>query len=201
MKQGHFFIRRQIRAFSAIFLSGVMLVTGGCLSDSGQAPPPKPPSENGGMFREVNEGYSLLHGLMDDESNVSKIFIIKSASEPTKGLIKEIALACDDAKKQLDQFPYKNNRIEFDVPDLPKLEKESRDLESKADEKTLLGSSGKEFELQLILTQMQAMGYAVNLCKAIESHEQDPGRQAFLNNLQKQCQDFHDRLVGMLTTK
>ena len=36
------------------------------------------------MFRERNEGYSLLYKLMSDESNVSKIFILKHADDPVR---------------------------------------------------------------------------------------------------------------------
>ena len=172
----------------------------GCASS--QTPDtPTPPSHNGGMFRERNEAYSLLSKLMEDDEDVSKIFILKSASEPVKGIIKEIAAACDTAKKQLDSFPQTNNRIEFDVPDLPKLEQKSRDLESRIDAKELLTSSDGEFEVRLIFSQAQAMGYASNLCAALVSVEDDEGHKKFLTDLSKQCGDFRNRLLGMLAVK
>jgi len=153
------------------------------------------------MFRERNEGYSLLYSLMGDESKVGGIFIIKHADDSVSGLVKEIGIACDSAKKQMDGFPYSNNRIEYDVPDLPKLEQRARDLESKAEARELLASSGKLFELRLISTQIQAMGYAVNLCQAMIAVEDDPGRKDFLTNLSNQCAAFRQRLMDLLTVK
>jgi hypothetical protein len=161
----------------------------------------KPPSENGGMFRERNEGYSLLYKLMSDESKVSEIFILKHADDPVKGLVKEIGAACQAAKKQMDGFPMANNRIEYDVPDLPRLEQESRDLEAKEETNDLLTSSGKTFELRLVFTQAEAMGYAVNLCQALAADEDDTGHKDFLNKLSGQCAAFRQRLMDLLIVK
>jgi hypothetical protein len=178
----------------AFFVIAFIALAGCCTA-------PRPPSENGGAIRERNEGYSLLHQLMHDESRVGGIFILKHADDPVRDLIKEIAAACDNARKQMDEFPKADNRIEFDVPDLPKLEQESRDLESKADEKDLLHSSGKEFELKLIFTQAQAMGYACNLCRALLVHEDDVGRRTFLMDLLDGCIGFQNRLMNLLAVR
>jgi hypothetical protein len=160
---------------------------------------PKPPSENGGISRQHNEGYSLLYKLMKDESDVGEIFILKSASDPVKSLVKEIGDACQGAKNEMDEFPKQNRRIEYDVPDLPYMEQRSRDLQAKDDEKALLTSSGKDFERRLIFTQAEAMNYATQLCKAIDEEETDPGRKSFLEDLVKQCEGFHDRLMKLLS--
>ena len=182
-----------------IYIRGYVILI--VIALTGCSSTPKPPSENGGMFRERNEGFSLLYKLMSDESKVGGIFIIKSASEPVKGLVKEIGAACDGAKKQMDGFPELNNRIEYDVPDLPKLEQESRDLEAKADTKDLLTSTGNTFQLRLVFTQAQAMAYAKNLCDALIADEDDPQIKQFLTALSLQCAGFQQRLMDLLTVK
>jgi hypothetical protein len=153
------------------------------------------------MFRRQNEGYSLLYKMMSDDSGVSKIVIFTQADDSVVSLIKEIAGACQAAKKQMDEFPKSNNRIEFDVPDLPYIDAKGRDQQSSDDEHGLLTSSGKEFEVQLILTQAQATDYAVQLSKALAENEDDPGRKAFLTNVSKQFGGFHERLMNLLTVK
>jgi hypothetical protein len=182
-----------------MYIRGCILI--GVMALAGCSMTPKPPSENGGMIRERNEGYSLLYKLMSDESKVSEIFILRHADDPVKGLVKEIGTACQAAKKQMDGFPMANNRIEYDVPDLPRLEQESRDLEAKEEEKDLLTSSGKTFELRLIYTQAEAMGYAVNLCQALAAYEDDAGNKDFLNKLSSQCAGFRQRLMDLLIVK
>jgi len=153
------------------------------------------------MFRRQNEGYSLLYKLMSDDSGVSKIVIFTRADDSVVSLIKEIAGACQTAKKQMDEFPKSDIRIEYDVPDLPYIEAKGRELQSSDDEKALLSSSGKEFEVQLIFNQAQATDYAVQLSKALAENESDPGRKAFLTNVSKQFADFHEQLMNHLTTK
>jgi hypothetical protein len=173
----------------------------GILLLSGCASTPQPPSANGGLFRQHNEGYSLLYKLMSDESDVGKIFILKHADDSVGNPIRDIAKVCQDAKKQMDEFPKSNNRIEYDVADLPYMEQQSRDLQAKDDTKALLGSSGKEFELRLIFTQAEATNYGMQLSKALAEKEDDPGRKAFLTNLAKQLSDLHDRMMSLLSVK
>jgi hypothetical protein len=187
------------RSKPRIYIRGYILLI--IVSAAGCAATPKAPSENGGMFRERNEGYSLLYKLMGDESKVGGIFIIKHADDSVGGLVKEIGAACTGAKKQMDGYPGLNIRIEYDVTDLPKVEQESRDLEAKTQEKNLLTSSGKTFELRLVFTQAEAMEYAKNLCDALIAREDNAQIKAFLTALSLQCAGFHQRLMDLLTVK
>src|SRR5580698_2114406 len=170
-----------------------------CATLTGCSYPPTPPPNTGGPIHERNQAYSLLYKLMTDESDVGKIFILKSASDPVKNLIKEIGSAAQSAKKQMDTFPSPDSRIDFNVTDLPQLEQRSRDLQAKEDEHTLLFSTGKDFELNLIFTQLEAVDYGKQLCKALIEKESDPTRKAFLSNLANQCDSFHDRLMKLLS--
>ncbi|MGD0140604.1 MAG: hypothetical protein ABSD28_17185 [Tepidisphaeraceae bacterium] len=179
---------------------GALAVLGafaGCLCSAS----PKRAPGNAGPIHQLNEGYSLLHQLMSDESDVSKMLFIKHADEPVAGAVKEISGACKTAKSRMDDFPKTDARIEFDVPDLPRVEQESRDLDSSIEEKELLFSSGKTFELRLIYSQAQAMEYGEVLCKALAAREDDAGRKAFVTDLAQQCADFRDRLLGLLAVK
>jgi hypothetical protein len=153
------------------------------------------------MFRHQNEGYGLLYKLMVDNSDVSKIVIFTKADDSVVRLVREIAEASQDAKKQMDEFPKSDSHIEYDEPDLPALETKGRELQSSQDAKGLLTSGGKEFEVLLIFTQAEATDYAVQLSKALIENEKDPTRLTFLTNLSKQFADFHVRLMDLLTVK
>ena len=162
------------------------------------APPPAP-AGSADSFRQLNEGYSLLYKLMSDESDVGKIFILKRPSEAVSAPVKEIGNAAQAARKKMDELAKQDSRLSYQTADLPYIEQRSRDLQSSAYSKALLTSSGKEFETRLVFTQMEAMNYAVQLCKSLNEKEQDANRKAFLQGLEKQCQDFHDRLAKLLT--
>ncbi len=179
---------------SSNFLLSLMFILSGCSST------PKPPSANGGIFRQRNEGYSLLYKLMSDESDVGKIFIFKSADDRLGDLVREIGNFCQAAKKQMDEFPKSDNRVEYDVPDLPYAEQHSRDLQADDEAHALLTSSGKDFEQRLIFIQAEAMNYAAHISKGLAEHEDNPQRKDFLEKLSKQSFDYHARLMKLLTT-
>ncbi|MGA2582728.1 MAG: hypothetical protein ABSG31_05575 [Tepidisphaeraceae bacterium] len=162
---------------------------------------PNPPADNGGIFRERNEGYSLLYQLMSDNSRVGDIFIIKKADAPVGDLVKQIGYACQLAKKQMDDFPKSDKRIEYDVLDLPTIEQNQRDLTAQIDQKELLGSSGKIFELRLVLTQVDSTRYAAELAQALLAIDDDPARKMFLTSLNQQFTAFHDQLTDLVEVK
>jgi len=189
---------------SAALLTLTTVVLAGCASH--QSPTTGPgqsssPTSGGGLIHARYQGYSILYRLMSDEGNVDKILVVKSVDDPVKQLIKQIASTCSDAKTQLDNYQKQDGRSEFNVPDLPRIEQETRDLESKTDEKELLFSSGKTFQLRLILTQLQATRYGQLLCTALVQIEDDPQRKDFLTRLASNLGVYHDQLTDMIAAK
>jgi len=189
--------RMQIRSWESSLLGLCMLASAGCIATptSTPAPPTLPAAQ------QRDEGYALLYKLMSDESNVSKLLIIKHADEPIHGLVKEISDFAKDAKKQMDEFKKADGALSFDASGLPAAEQEARELTSKTDAKELLTSSGKVFELRLVFTQAQAMGYGADLSKAMETHEDNPSCKDFLTSVAQRCGQFRDRLMGVLGVK
>ena len=177
---------------------GILFVTilAGCTSTPG---PPPAPAGSADAIRQLNEGYSLLYKLMSDEGDVGKIFILKRPSETVSAPVKEIGNAAQAARKKMDALAKQDSRLSYQMADLPHIEQRSRDLQASAYSRALLTSGGKEFEARLVFTQMEAMNYAVQLCKALNEKEQDANRKAFLQSLEKQCQEFHDRLAKVWT--
>jgi hypothetical protein len=169
-----------------------------CVALTGCAAVTSPAPDSGGADRVRNEGYSLLYKLMSDESKVGQIFILKSASASVTDVVKEVGNSCQTYKKQLDDFAAADNGMHLNMPDLPIAEQQSRDLIAGSQTRSLLISSGREFEVQLLITQVQAMDYASHLAKAIERHEEDKDRKQFLTDLSARCAGYHDQLVKLL---
>ncbi len=185
----------------AALLSLVAIGLVGCASHQTPTTGPASPASDGGLIHARYQGYSILYRLMSDEGDVDKILVVKSVDDPVKQLIKQIASTCSDAKTQLDDYQKQDGRSEFNVPDLPRMEQETRDLESKTDEKELLFSSGKTFQLRLILTQLQATRYGQLLCTALVQIEDDPQRKDFLTRLASNLGAYHDQLADMIQAK
>lgn len=185
------------RLFLSAVVGGVFVM--GCASDR-VAPPPPTTSTTQPPFAQLNPGYSLLYKLMSDESDVGKIFFLKSADDSIKSLVKQIGSAAQDAKKKMDFFSKQDNHLRYDTPGLPWIEQRSRDLQAKEDEHNLLmNSKGKNFELRLIFTQLEAMDYARQLCKALDEKETAGNRKRFLQDLANQSAGFSDKLMKMMT--
>jgi hypothetical protein len=183
-----------------MFVGGAAIAVALLLAACAETPKP-PPSTPGGGIRRRNEGYSLLYQLMKDESDVAKILIIKSADPAVAGIVKEVAAFAQSTKKQLDEFAKADKQLEFDVPDLPHIEQDSRDLTAKTVTKSLLGSSGKVFQQRLVFSQAEAMSYAAHLAKALLSYEDNADRKKFLTDFAQRATDLHDRLSDLLTIK
>jgi hypothetical protein len=154
----------------------------------------------GTQSRIRDEGYSLLYALADKQSNVGKILVIKSASAKVSAEIKQIAEVFSQAKKQLDGFLKDDGSLNFKMSHLPTMEEKTRAAIESTTTKDLLFSSGKAFELRLLLTQVEALDYASHLANQLANQDGNPKRKEFLTQFAKQCEQHHKQVVDLLAS-
>jgi hypothetical protein len=154
----------------------------------------------GGEARVRDEGYSLLYTLADKQSNVDKVLIIKHASEKVSVEIKQIAQVFSQAKKQLDEFAKQDGSLNFKMSHLPPMEEKTRAAIESTTTKDLLFSSGKAFELRLLLTQVQALDYASHLANQLAGQNGNTKRKEFLTQFARQCEQHHKQVIDLLTS-
>ena len=123
-----------------------------------------------------NNAASLLADLLNDEKNVSKIFVVKNANSQTKDLIKLIAATAKVHALDLEEMATNDPGLNLHELALPPGEKAARASEAKSTEHQLLFSSGPEFEFRLLLTQAQAQNYGQHLAAVAAEHS--PGGEA-----------------------
>ena len=145
-----------------------------------------------------DEGYSLLYTLADKQSNVGKILIIKSANAKVSTEIKQIAQIFSEAKERLDGFAKEDSGLSFKLSHLPSMEEKTRAAIQSTTTKDLLFSSGKTFELRLLLTQVQALDYASHLAGQLADVDGNVKRKEFLTQFAKQCEEHHKQVVEMV---
>jgi hypothetical protein len=126
------------------------------------------------------------------------VFLIKHTNSSVADVIKEIARACGQAKKELGRFQGNDPHLNLKMTDLPPIEQQTRAAIASTVTKQLLTSGGKTFERRLLFTQAEAMNYAAHLAKVLGDQEKDPHRQEFLAALSQQCATLHDRVVDLL---
>jgi hypothetical protein len=154
----------------------------------------------GERYRVRNEGYSLLYELTGKEQNVDKILIVKNANAKVSAEIKAIAQMFGQAHDQLDAFAKQDARLRFRATHLPTLEQTTRDSIESRTTRELLFSSSHDFELQLLLTQVQALQYATHLAKELGSQDDNKNRKTFLDQFSKQCEQHHQTVVQLLSS-
>ena len=146
-----------------------------------------------------HSGYALLYDLMGDEKDVAKIRFIKRPRPEMTGLLKEISAASKKAHQQLELFGKMDPSLKLKELGLPVGESAAREAISKTKEKALLSSKGKDLEIQLLLTQQEAMNYGAHLARTIAATESIPMRLVFLRQLDSQLTDLERKLVAMLS--
>jgi hypothetical protein len=155
------------------------------------------------QIAERNNAASLLANLLGDEKNLSKLLIIKGNTEELGKLVKELSKTAGAGSDQLEKLAKQDKTLDLHAERLPPGEKAAREAESKTSEYRLLHSSGRAFELNVLLTQIQALDYGAHLAKIAADTSSSPEEAREFHALNIQLNNLYDQAVGKLraTTK
>ena len=149
--------------------------------------------------RNTNESaHALLFDLLGDESDVSKLRFIKREPTAVSQLTREIAAACGTAHKKLEAFGRQEPALNLRNLMLPRDEVETRKAIGKTKTKALLGKKGAEFEIELLLSQREAMVYGQHLALIAARSETNSQRKQFLASLSLELDHFQEKILDML---
>ena len=176
---------------------GAMLAIVGVLT---ACHPPKAGTGPGASSEQTtrNNGYSLLHQVLDEEKDVSFLRFIKSEHSDVKNLVNRIASASGTGAKLLEEFASHDASITLDDIRLPPGEAAARDAIASTKKKELLGETGDKFELTLLLTQSEALSYAWHLAKVTGENEPQPERARALAGLSRDMQNLYQEVFALL---
>ena len=130
-------------------------------------------------------GYALLHEILGQERQVSELLLIKTERRPLEVVIDAIADTCDTAYDRLDELAAEKPRLDLADNGLPADEVLTRRAIAATRRDQLLAASGREFELQLLWSQNEALSYASHLADTLARSETEPARLAFVRALWK----------------
>jgi hypothetical protein len=148
-----------------------------------------------------NNCYSLLHQLLDEQKNVSLLHFIKQEPSNVKDLLKRIADASGTGSKLLEELAKHDPSINLDDIGLPPGEIAARAAIASAKKMELLGQTGDQLELTLLLTQTEALSYASQLAKIAGQNDSQPGRARALAGLSTNMQSLYQDVFAMLLWK
>ncbi|HAI14611.1 MAG TPA: hypothetical protein DCM28_23090 [Phycisphaerales bacterium] len=146
----------------------------------------------------VNHGYALLYDTVSQVSQVDKILYLKKADKPVSELLEEIAQLTKQAKTKLDTFVKEDAALGYDKDGLPVAEVASREAISSATTKTILFSSGKTFEFNILLSQHQALNYIIYMSQTLAKQDSNDSRKTYLKQLSKDAEPLNQRVLALL---
>jgi hypothetical protein len=145
-----------------------------------------------------NNAVSLLADLLGNEKNVSKILIIKHNSAEIGRLIKAISKTAGDGAEQLESLAKNDPTLNLHALQLPPGEIATRAAMSKTKEHELIFSSGEKFELNLLLTQTEALDYGSHLAKIAAENSSSPEQQRKFHSLDVALNALFQQVVAKL---
>jgi hypothetical protein len=178
-----------------------VMVSTACVLTGCQSPKARSPSGSGAARATRNNCYSLLHQLLNDEKNVSVLRFIKREQDDVKSLVKKIAATSATGAKLLEEFAKHDPSINLDDIRLPPGEAATREAIASTKQKELLGQTGGEFELSLLLTQLQALSYASHLAKVAGENESQPDRARALAGVSEDMENLYHEVFVLLLSK
>src|SRR5262245_20150154 len=148
-----------------------------------------------------NEGCSLLYELLGKERHVNRVLLIKKETPELGDLIDEITRHAGDAAEQLKEFAKTDPTLDLNQAGLPLAERKARSSIESAHTKELLTSSGREFELRLLIAQAEALTYGRHLAKVLAERDNDVRRRLFFENLSHHFEALHQKVMNLLSVR
>lgn len=143
-------------------------------------------------------GYALMYEFVSTQKNSDKLLLIKRESDDVNRMVKEISQWAGEVDGQLKRFAKAEPRIKLDDNQLPLLEKKQRESARAERTKEFLGTSGKEFERLILLTQSGSLTTERHIARALRESEQDPERKAYWEMATRRFDEVYARLKKLL---
>lgn len=150
----------------------------GCAGTTAPSSRPRPAAPTG-------HGWALLHEILGQERQVSKLLLIKEERRALESVIDAIAETCDGAYEQVEELAEQDPRLDLSDTGLPAEELRTREAIAATRRDQLLAEGGRDFEIQLLWSQNEALTYASHLADTLARSEPNAARLAFVRELWK----------------
>ena len=142
-------------------------------------------------------GYALLYEMLGQEREVAKLLLIKMERDALEAVIRPIAETCGEAYERLEALGKADPGLDLVDTGLPLEEVRTRKAIAATRRDQLLAASGRELELQLLLTQNEALTYMAHLADTLSRSEPDPARLEFVRALWKELTLLQEDVLAL----
>jgi hypothetical protein len=195
---GHASLRQWFFSFVWLAAATGLLCSCALLDSKSSTAEPEPKPAELTASSTNSHGYALLYDVVKDEKDVSKLRFIKRERPELKSLLQEIAKANRDACSALEAFAKTNHDIDIKNQGLPVAEVQARAAIGKFKENAILHGKDKQLEIELLLSENEALTYASHLAGVVAATEADPRRKQFLQQLGTGLSALQQKVVALL---
>lgn len=194
----------KIRGLAAVVLLLALLpLTSACDGASDTTCERLCPARTAGQPRDT--GYAVLQKLLGDEEHVKTLRIVKSvvtlhkSSAATSALIDDIARVSAAGLADLERLVTLQPAIDPDVSSEERLGNGILDALRVATARDLILASGDEFEVNLVISQTQALRLITQLLKELQAIDPNPRRRSWLDGLAGKYEKLYSRAMARLS--
>jgi hypothetical protein len=149
--------------------------------------------------RELNNGYSLMHRLCEQEKQVDMILIVKTTPKAVADFAHEVSKTAGENLDSFDRMAAHDPAIRFDVPGLPPIETQTRkSIQDDKQHMLLFGTKDADFAKTLLVTQVEAGTYGMNMCKVLADDEPNGRRATELRRISSRWEKLRDKAYTLL---
>lgn len=147
----------------------------------------------------LNGGYYLLHHLCEDEAKLPLLLDVKDAPPEIKKYAVHISKTAKESVTALERLQENDPDLNFDKNPLPRIERDVREsIQADKQHQLLFGTTGAEFVRALLVSQVEASSYALNLAKVLSQQEKNPDRVKTLQHISAQWRAIHEEAMRLL---
>lgn len=189
-------VKRLARTVALLLCGVAVLGMTGC-ETSRHRPSPHSRADSSSIATR-NNAASLLYQLLGDESNVSKLLIVKRDRRELNELIKKVSSSCGDARERIEHLGRADHTLDLTQTSLPSGEQATREAVAKTRTRELLHASGAEFEFALLLTQAEALSYAQHLAGVAATHSPTAAGREVFGTISQRMETLHGEVTALL---
>jgi len=167
-------------------------------ANAGKNDRPASPASDDDKTELRNNAASLLVDLLDQEKDLSKILVIKRPSAEIGRLTKAISKTAGDGSDRLKALAKNYKTLNLHAVQLPPGETATRAAVSKTEEHELFLTFGTTFELNLLLTQTEALNYGSHLAKIAADNSASPEQERDFHSLDVSLGNLYKRVVAQI---
>ena len=149
--------------------------------------------------RYLTNGYGLLYKLCDQEKPLDMILIVKTTPRNVADFLHQVSGSAKQDVNWLDELRDHDKALTFDDRGLPQFEEDTRNsIRADKQHMLLFGTSGSAFTRAILVTQIEAGTYGMNLAKVLADAEPNAHRASVVRKISDRWEKLRDRAYALL---